>query len=453
MGGLKFKRHGPLILVVTAAAAIMGYLGYFILRLCAGHWLLTSKGGLGATDFTAFWCAGRLAALGRSASAYSWTGMAPLLGPASGHFAAIASPFFYPPSFLLFLRPLAALAPGPAVACWIIGGLLAYLMAAWTVLPRVAALMTAAAAPAVFSCLCMGQNGLLTAACLAGGLALLDRRPLLAGALIGLLSCKPQLGILIPFALAASGRWTVVAAAGCAVLALALASLGLFGWSAWAAFITANHHAQGLVEALIHKGQGLYAFLRLCGAPIPVAWGAQAAASLACVTFVVFHWRSGQPLALKAAGLIGATLLASPYSFAYDLPVTALATLFIAADGARRSLDVLDRVALFLVLVMPVVVLCPALVAAVVVAMLLTAKARPRGATIGIIAALILAVPILTVIPVFCGGPVICLLLLCVVSRRWVNGAAPASFGAPVGGRPDGHEPFMPALPTRGSVS
>ena len=52
-----------------------------------------------------------------------------------------------------------------------------------------------------------GQNGFLTAALLGGALVVLDRRPILAGILIGLLVYKPQYGLMIPIVLAVSGRW------------------------------------------------------------------------------------------------------------------------------------------------------------------------------------------------------------------------------------------------------
>ena len=48
-----------------------------------------------------------------------------------------------------------------------------------------------------------GQNGFLTAALLGGALHWLDRRPWLAGVLIGCLAYKPQFGVLIPVALLA----------------------------------------------------------------------------------------------------------------------------------------------------------------------------------------------------------------------------------------------------------
>src|SRR5436309_2254785 len=74
-------------------------------------------------------------------------------------------------------------------------------------------LLLAAAYPAVFVNLGHGHNGFLTAALLGGALVLLDRRPIVAGVLFGLMAYKPQFGLMIPLVLIATGRWRAFAAA------------------------------------------------------------------------------------------------------------------------------------------------------------------------------------------------------------------------------------------------
>src|SRR3546814_15628180 len=54
-------------------------------------------------------------------------------------------------------------------------------------------------APASYINISGGQNGFLTGALLIGGLRLLGPKPILAGICFGLLTVKPQLGILLPF--------------------------------------------------------------------------------------------------------------------------------------------------------------------------------------------------------------------------------------------------------------
>src|SRR5439155_352385 len=98
---------------------------------------------------------------------------------------------------------------------------------------RSPALFAALAAPTTAIAIVSGQNGFLAGALLAGGLRLAAGHPLAAGVLFGLLTYKPQLGLLVPVALAAAGLWRTLTIAGVtAILLVALTSL-LFGGAIW----------------------------------------------------------------------------------------------------------------------------------------------------------------------------------------------------------------------------
>ena len=118
----------------------------------------------------------------------------------------------------------------------------AYLATVRAILPRPETLLVAAAFPAVFVNVGHGQNGFLTAALLGGALQLLDRRPSLAGVLIGFLAYKPQFGLLIPLALLAGKRWITIAAAAATVAALIALSVVMLGTDVWHAFPTPPLH-------------------------------------------------------------------------------------------------------------------------------------------------------------------------------------------------------------------
>src|SRR6201999_1961959 len=107
--------------------------------------------------------------------------------------------------------------------------LAAYLATIRAILPRPETLLIATAFPAVFVNVGHGQNGFLTAALLGGAMQLLDRRPWLAGVLIGLLAYKPQFGVLIPVALLASQRWSSIVAAAATIAALVAISFATLG--------------------------------------------------------------------------------------------------------------------------------------------------------------------------------------------------------------------------------
>jgi hypothetical protein len=77
-----------------------------------------------------------------------------------------------------------------------------------------------------------GQSSFLTAAMLTGIFAFLDRQPLIVGVLIGLLTIKLELGLLLLVVLVASGRWCVFTIAAFTALALAALTAALFGTQA-----------------------------------------------------------------------------------------------------------------------------------------------------------------------------------------------------------------------------
>ena len=58
---------------------------------------------------------------------------------------------------------------------------------------------------------------------------------MLAGILFGLLTYKPHLGVVVPFALLALGAWRTIAAATVTAILLIAASVAMFGLDAWRA--------------------------------------------------------------------------------------------------------------------------------------------------------------------------------------------------------------------------
>ena len=219
--------------------------------------------------------------------------------------------------------------------------------------------LLALAYPAVFINLGHGHNGFLTAALLGGALVLLDRRPLVAGILFGLVAYKPQFGLMIPLALAAGGHWrTFVAAAG-TVVALALAATLAFGLPVWEAFLGSTHFTRVIVleagDTGWHKIQSVFAWVRMWGGSIPFAYAVQGAVTLAVGAALVGLWRSKAAYALKAAALVIAVILGTPYSLDYDLMVLAPAIAFLAADGLERGFGPYEKTALAALWLMPLI--------------------------------------------------------------------------------------------------
>ena len=338
-------RSGEWLTVARMRAYSLILLGLSVL-VFAG-WIAVSDGLIDrngqpiGTDFSNVYAAGTLTWQGRSADAYE---------PALQHAAEKAMfdgrdvPFYgwhYPPFFFAIAALVAAIPYAWGLAMWLAASFAAYLAAIRAILPRGETLLVAAAFPAVFVNVGHGHNGFLTAALLGGALHWLDRRPWLAGVLIGLLAYKPQFGILIPIALVAGGRWRTIGAAAATVAALVAISFALLGSGIWHAFADSMNFTQTVVLEQGGTGwqkiQSIFSAVRAWGASVPVAYAAQATLFAALAATLAWLWHSDAAFELKAAALALGSLLATPYVLDYDLVVLAVAIAFFARHGLRHG--------------------------------------------------------------------------------------------------------------------
>jgi alpha-1,2-mannosyltransferase len=309
-------------------------------------------------DFTSLWAAGRLAAAGRAAAAYDWAAIRALQP-----FHASDAAFLYPPFFLAALVPFGLLPYTPAAALWLATTTAGYLASIRAILPGATAIIAALAAPPFLIDVSWGQNGLVVAALLGGGLVLLDRRPVAAGILLGAMAYKPHYGILLPLFLAVTGRWRVFAAAAATVVALVAVAVLLFGWSSWLAFAD----ALGAVGATIAQyGRlaaamrwqllaSLYAVLRTLGCGAAVAASAQAAVAFAAAAAALLLAAGRASDNVKFAGLATAVLVIPPYSEPSDWNILAVAVAFVVRDSLSRRLQPWEKAGLAIVYLLPLV--------------------------------------------------------------------------------------------------
>jgi hypothetical protein len=102
-----------------------------------------------------------------------------------------------------------------------------------------------------------------------------------------------------------------------------------------------------------HKMQSVFAGLRLIGFQAGIAYGAQALVALCLAAAVVALWRSAAAFELKAAGLILASLLATPYALDYDLVIVGPALAYLAVHGMREGFAPYEITLLVLVWALP----------------------------------------------------------------------------------------------------
>lgn len=331
------------LMVVFAGAALF-------LLLISSNGMQDFAGRPLGTDFSDVWSAGKLAREGAPEAAYD-----PALHYAAQQ-QAFADPdvplygWHYPPFFLLVAAALSLLPYTLAWGAWMAATLPVYMVVVRRIAPVALAPLAALAFPAVFVNLTHGQNGFLTAALIGGAMHVLDRRPLLAGLLIGLLAYKPQFGVLIPLILIATGRWKTFAAASATVLVLISVTYAAFGRDIWLAFFDSAWFTRAVVleagDTGFEKMQSIFAAARLMGGPVSLAYALQGVLALGLAVTCVWIWRSRAGLSVKAAALITASLLATPYAMDYDMTALAPAIAFLAARGLEAGFRPWEKTAL-----------------------------------------------------------------------------------------------------------
>jgi hypothetical protein len=290
-------------------------------------------------DFLNFWMYGRAAWLPDPGRWYDVTlyqhELAALLGDGYP-----GQNWSYPPSVMLLAAPFGAIGYLPALGLWTLAGLAVFLAAARRQRDDTTAFVAAALSPAVIFCVISGQSSLLTAAMLLGIFAWLDRRPVAAGVLIGLLTLKPQLGVLFPFFLIASARWTVFASAAVTTLALAGVTAALFGMDVWLAFITQGLPVQNIVLSDPQRIATPYyptVFMNLRGLDLPyaAAMAVQSVFTIAAVALVCWLGlaRRGAGRLETAALFLACSVAAVPYLLSYDTLALCVAAVALLATG------------------------------------------------------------------------------------------------------------------------
>ncbi len=176
-----------------------------------------------------------------------------------------------------------------------------------------------AAFPAVLANAFVGQNGFVSAGLIGGTLYLLERRPILAGVLLGLLTYKPHLGLLFPIALVAGRHWRAFAAAAIVATLMAAASWAAFGAEAWQAFVAGiGKSSQAFLSdgwADWSKLQTAFGLTRTLGGSETLAWSVQAGVMLLAAAAVAALWASRAAYEIKAAALGVGAMLATPYLY------------------------------------------------------------------------------------------------------------------------------------------
>lgn len=323
----------PRIFVGVYAVAVLAY-------ALSVHDGLDFRGQVLGSDFVTFYAAARLALSGHGVDAWNLDALLAMQHQVFPAYAGKGFAWFYPPTFLLVVTPLALLPHLAALAVFVGTTATGWALALRRAIGRPGAGWLVAAFPGLWVCAAQGQNGLLTAALAGGSLLTLRRRPVLSGVLLGLLVVKPHLAALFAVALLAVRAWrTMLVAAGTA-LAFLGASLLAFGWAALPAWLDSLQVARVATETGAlpwAKMPSTFALLRLLGTPVPWAYAGHAVIAIAAAVAVWVVWRRTDALPLRGAVLMAATFLANPYAFDYDLVWLAFPIAWLAVYGLENG--------------------------------------------------------------------------------------------------------------------
>ena len=320
---------------------LVAYLAAAIGQLFHCHGLIFKSGaGIGG-DFVSNYAASLASLKGDSASVYDIHQHSLREGAILGKKNFGLMGFYYPPMFLLIVLPLSLM---PFVASWVVfesATLAGYLAVIQRIAPVRPGLWLAITFPAVIINFMCGQNGFLTTALMGGGLLLLERWPLFAGFVFGLMAYKPQFAVLIPLALIVARQWRALVGTAVSAILFAAVSVVVFGSPAWEAFIRSATFTQKIV---LERGgitfstmQTMFGAIRMWDGSVALAYMFQAAIALYAAAAVVWVWQSRGPFAFKAATLAVGSLMVSPFVMQYDLVLLALPIAWLGMEGFEHG--------------------------------------------------------------------------------------------------------------------
>ena len=319
---------------------------------------VTDRGQIFGRDFVQIWGASVLLQEGHFNDFYNFQLFNRFLVGTFGQDIGSHS-FLYPPHGLFFILPFGYMPYLYSYVLWSCVSLGLYLLAVglpdWSRSRIIYALL----APTTLLVFDFGQTSLLGGALFIAGMRLVDRHPIYAGILLGLLSFKPQLGLLIPFALLAGRLWVPLAVASSTVVVMAAGSLLAGGIDLWRTYLEQVFLSSSV--GWLERGTGFFVNMmftpfmsaRLLHLEVNTGYAIQLVfAAVALVSVVWSFWR-GRDRNIQIAILATATFLASPYIFNYDMALLLGALILLFERLPRAGLELGTQFALLSVWALP----------------------------------------------------------------------------------------------------
>lgn len=325
---------------LLAAAAIIT-VAFLAIMLVQTTWHFpfprTHGGSVIGNDFFNFWTYGQ-SAFSRDPGAYYHWPTYNLYQKTIG-VDEVGHNWSYPPSIMLLTAPFGYLSYVTSLVVFTLVSIVVFILVARGDLQDWKLVALALVSPAAMHCLNSGQSSLLTAAVILAAWRLLDKRPIVAGLLIGCLSLKPQVALMFPFMLLATQRWRVIASAAVTCFAIAALTSVLFGFKVWEQYIYQGIPAQNLVltdptlDSAAMMPTILMTFRRF-GLSYDLSMAVQLVFSAAAVVALLWAFRRPHDVNDRRmfAMFAACTVCASPYLLIYDLVPLTVAAIFLMKE-------------------------------------------------------------------------------------------------------------------------
>lgn len=250
------------------------------------------------------------------------------------------NPIFYPPTFFFIIAPLALAPYTLSLVLWIAVTYTVFQYVTYRFAPHSLTIWLTLAFPGTFQNVIHGHNGFVTASILGLAFLLIEKRPFAAGLVLGLLSFKPHLVMLIPLFLLAGRAWRVLAGLGISVVVLVSASAIFFGLDSWHRFFEKIPLMLHLMKGgflQMHQLVSTAGALLLVGVPYPAAILIHLLVALIGVGMTVVAWYRNRPGYVRNSLLVLTIFLVTPYANSYDLTLLALPICWIGWEAFKRG--------------------------------------------------------------------------------------------------------------------
>lgn len=292
-----------------------------------------------ASDFANYWTASSMALSGNPTAPYDIDKLFGFQMKTFGASSTMGVGWYYPPTFLLIVLPLALLPYLPSLFTWLASTLAVESWILYKISPTASIFWLSAFSTGNFCNFIFGQNGYLSASLLGGGLLLLDTHPVAGGLLLGMMSYKPNLALLIPLALIAGRRWRALLSAGASALAMVLLSFMALGYQVWIEYWKIS-----AVPVTLSAKIGpwsimptFYSTVLSLGFDLVTAYTVQCLVMAIVAFLVAWAWYREANFVLRASILTLGILLFTPYAFTYDLAILSLPLVWLWVDGQKNG--------------------------------------------------------------------------------------------------------------------